>query len=298
MNLESMIGFGVAGNFANHLEQAREIEDFKNIKVDDENAPKGMFPFYLPKSDSFLGTYPLSSFELKMPKLQEGDNLQLEPEVAIICDIIYDNNNKVTDVKPKFFTAYNDCSIRKPDAKKISEKKNWSESSKGIGKEFVEIDNFSNGGILDDYNIASFLKRDNVIHAYGEDSPVLGYSYLYENLIAWIVDKLNNQVDEGPLENLAEILKANEYPKEAIISIGATAYTDFGESTFLEHNDEIFVVLYDNRRYHKDSLINLIRDGSYANLDGMVGLSQIITDNSEFENQEVPKDEKEEEQED
>jgi len=52
-HLKEFIGFGVAGNFAHHLEQAGEASDFVNVEVDDENAPKGIFPFYLPTSDTF-----------------------------------------------------------------------------------------------------------------------------------------------------------------------------------------------------------------------------------------------------
>ena len=33
-----------------------------------------------------------------------------------------------------------------------------------------------------------------------------------------------------------------------IISIGATAYTPFGESTFLNPKDEIYVVIYDKNK--------------------------------------------------
>jgi hypothetical protein len=58
MNLNNYIGFGVAGNFANHLVQAGEAADFVNVKVDDENAPKGIFSVYLPNDSSFLGINP------------------------------------------------------------------------------------------------------------------------------------------------------------------------------------------------------------------------------------------------
>ena len=44
---ENFLGLGIAGNFALHLAQAGELEDFKDIITEDEAAPKGMFPFYL-----------------------------------------------------------------------------------------------------------------------------------------------------------------------------------------------------------------------------------------------------------
>ena len=48
MNLQGMLGFGVAGNFTGHLEQAGESGDFIGVETDEECAPKGIFPFYLP----------------------------------------------------------------------------------------------------------------------------------------------------------------------------------------------------------------------------------------------------------
>ena len=45
--MKEIIGFGIAGNFALHLEQAGEADDFALVKTDDEYAPKGIFPFYV-----------------------------------------------------------------------------------------------------------------------------------------------------------------------------------------------------------------------------------------------------------
>ncbi|MEA2049527.1 MAG: DUF5718 family protein, partial [Campylobacterota bacterium] len=246
-HLKKFIGFGVAGNFAHHLEQAGEAIDFINIKVDDEKAPKGIFPFYIPKDNSFLGTYPLSNNNIVHPRTQDG-NLQMEPEVALICELKY-KDGKVIDIIPNFFTAYNDCSIRKDNAKKISEKKNWGENTKGISSQILPIDSFEKGGILDSYFILSYIKRDNKIYQYGENSAVKSYNYFHNQLKDWIIDKLNNQKDEGPLEDLSLYLKDSNYPDGMVISIGATSYTDFGENTFLKVGDELFVYIYDSNYY-------------------------------------------------
>jgi len=253
-HLKKFLGFGVAGNFAYHLEQAGEASDFEDVKVDDKNAPKGMFPFYIPNSDSFVGTYPLSSTTIIHPRTKDG-NLHMEPEVALICEVVY-KDDTIVDIIPNFFTAYNDCSIRKENAKKISEKKNWGEETKGISPQIQQIDKFEKGGVMDSFHIASFLKRDGELYPYGEDSPVLTYNYFYTQLKAWMIDKMNNQQAEGPLENLkALILEANK-PEGVVISIGATSYTPFGESTFLEIGDEIFVYVYDSLRYSYQDIQN------------------------------------------
>ena len=273
-HLKEFIGFGVAGNFAHHLEQAGEASDFVDVKVDDEKAPKGIFPFYLPNSDTFLGTYPLSSTNIVHPRTNEG-NLQMEPEVALICDLVYENN-QVVDLIPNLFTAYNDCSIRKEGAKKISEKKNWGENTKGISSQIISIDKFEDGGVMDSYHIASFLKRDGKIYQYGEDSAVTTYNYFYLQLKDWIVDKLNTQKDSGPLEDLNSYLKTANYPKNMIISIGATSYTEFGENTFLEVDDEIFVYIYDSSSYTLDDITKHSKSDLSQDLTNCSLLHQVI----------------------
>jgi len=243
---KSVIGLGVAGNFAHHLEQAGELKDFENVVTKEVNAPKGIFPFYLPHSESFLGLYPISSDILTLPSYEA--NAQVEPEVAILFDIIYDENQKVIDLVAKQFTAFNDCTIRKEGAKKISEKKSWSNASKGMAKQWIAIDKFEEGGVMDDFHLCSFVERDGILHPYGVDAPLLGYSYFYSKLKDWLIEKMNEQKDFGPLEDIAQHLNDTEYPTQAIVSIGATAYATFGENNYLESGDEIYVVVYNAQK--------------------------------------------------
>jgi hypothetical protein len=272
--LKEFIGFGVAGNFAHHLEQAGEASDFVNVQVDDAKAPKGIFPFYLPNSDTFLGTYPLSNNTIKHPRVENG-NLQMEPEVALICELKYEDE-QVVDITPNFFTAYNDCSIRKENAKKISEKKNWGLETKGISSQIIPLDKFEKGGVMDSFHIASFLKRDGVIYEYGEDSSVLTYNYFYNQLKEWIITKLNNQKDNGPLEDLNSHIKNCNYPNGMIISIGATSYTQFGENNFLEIGDEIFVYVYDCNKHKLDDILNHAKNNTDEKLENCSILHQKI----------------------
>lgn len=243
MQLHNVICLGVAGNFAHHLEQAGELEDFKNVVTVEADAPKGIFPFYLPGSDSFLGLYSIGTDTLMLPAYEA--NAQVEPEIAILFDIIYNDKMEVSDLNATQFTTFNDCTIRKEGAKKISEKKSWGPNSKGIGSRWIDIDSFEEGGVMDNYHLCSFVKRDDVIHPYGVDAPLLGYSYFYTKLKEWIIDKMNRQEDVGPLENIAEHLQRCHYPKQTLISIGATAYAEFGEKNYLESGDEVYVIAYD-----------------------------------------------------
>ena len=246
MQLEEVIGLGVAGNFAHHLEQAGELADFENVVTKEAHAPKGIFPFYLPQSDSFLGVNCIGTKVLTLPSFDA--NTQVEPEIAVLFDIVYNAKKEVVDLVAQKFTTFNDATIRKEGAKKISQKKSWGEDSKGIGSSWIEIDTFEEGGVMDNYHLCSFLKREGVVHPYGVDAPLLGYSYFYTTLQKWLIEKMNHQKECDPLEDIAHHLKQSGYPKQALICIGATAYTEFGESHYLHKGDEIYIIAYDKTK--------------------------------------------------
>ena len=266
MNWDGIIGFGVAGNMAGHLEQAGEDRDFVAVSVSDRKAPKGMFPFYLPHPtvEHQLHVMPLcdSIIEIK----PDGENYQIEPEVSLLCTLEYQDGS-VVSITPHSAMAHNDCSIRKEGAKKISEKKNWGANTKGVSSQRIPIDSFAKGGILDHYQLTSYLLRGEILHHYGISSSLTSYSYFYEELIGWMVDRFSHQHDVGPLENLQEHLAASGYPKQALISIGATRYTDFGASNFLQPDDVAIVVVYDRRKYSEEEVQELIQQDNCEGSD-------------------------------
>ena len=269
---KNYLGLGIAGNFALHLEQAGELEDFKDVITEDPNGPKGMFPFYVPGFDNQLGIYPLSDDTIILP---EGDvNVQAEPEVGLICDISYENG-KVTAITPKQFGAYNDCSIRKEGAKKISEKKNWGPASKGLSSTLIDIDKFEEGSMLDHWRICSFVRNNEMMMRYGEDVELSGYSFFYQKLTDWMTNQINSQVDHGPLEPLIEYIAQAGYPEKVVISIGATRYTPYGEKTFLQEGDEVIVVVYDNDVYCKNPIMMMAQKGE-LNMPGISALVQKV----------------------
>ena len=254
-DLKDYLGFAVAGNFANHLGEAGEADEFSVIKTDEKNAPKGMFPFYIKGHKSFLGTYPICD-EIVLTHGREDENLQVEAEVALICDFVYENG-KVVDLIPTHFSAFNDCSIRVTNGEKLSTKKNWGEKTKGISQDIIKIDDFSQKGVLSKYHITSFVKRDGIVHDYGTTSAVKSYCYFFERLRVWMIDKLNNQEDCGPLEELTQFMTNAKDAKGILIAAGATAYTEFGKHNFLKKGDEIFVYVYNA---HAHSYLDIMND--------------------------------------
>jgi uncharacterized protein DUF5718 len=275
-DLKTWAGFGVAGNFAGHLEQAGEASDFANVTAE-TGAPKGIFPFYIPKGDTFLSVFPLSVDAIAKP-LVAAPRLQIEPEVGLACTITYDDSGMVTAITPQAFGAYNDCSIRRPGASKISEKKNWGTASKGVSRQFFSLGSASLEEATAPFRVGCYLRRGDNVHEYGVDSPLLGYSYYGERLLEWMVETLNTQVGshDTPLEAVGEYLRAAGTPANALISIGATRYTPFGEQTYLEIGDESIVVVYDSDRLDSGAVSEAVKDDSLASLPQVSVLSQRV----------------------
>ncbi len=275
-DFRQVIGLGVAGNFTGHLEQAGEAADFVNMAAEDAAAPKALFPFYLPKApgarETFLHTYPLSSDRIDVSGTA-GEKHQIEPEVCILCDIVY-AEGRVASLVPRAFGAYNDCSIRRPGAKKISMKKNWGPDSKGVSAKLIPLDGFTADSAIAGYRIACFLKRDGATRAYGVDSAVRDYSYMFEKLLAWIAGRMNDQKDEGPAEDIAACLREAGFPARALVSIGATRYTEYGETHFLRPGDLSIVVVYDGR-YTPERIAAMAGDAENGGLDAD-GISALV----------------------
>lgn len=247
--LRSWFGFGVAGNFAGHLEQAGEAADFVNV-ASEGSAPKGIFPWYAPGSDTFLGEFPLSNDAIVLPETSEDFgplNLQIEPEVALACEVTW-NGDTVAGLRPFALGAFNDCSIRRPNAPKISHKKNWGPASKGVSASFFDTGDLSADGPTATLRLVCYLNGDDGDqHAYGLDSPLLGYSYYGDVLLDWIVERLANQkgAPGTPLEDVGALMVESGHPKNLLVGIGATRYTPLGESTFLSPGDVSIVRVYD-----------------------------------------------------
>ena len=247
--LRTWFGFGVAGNFAGHLEQAGEAADFVNVVSEGgkDEAPKGIFPWYAPGSDSFLGEFPLSHDAIKLPESDIPLNLQIEPEVGLACQVTWAGDT-VSSLQPFALGAFNDCSIRRPNAPKISHKKNWGPASKGVARQFFDISDLTPDGPTATLRLVCHLRTaDGQEHEYGVDSPLLGYSYYGEVLLDWIVERLANQKGSPntPLEDVGALMVASGRPSKVLIGIGATRYTPLGESTYLQPGDQAVVRVYD-----------------------------------------------------
>jgi hypothetical protein len=184
----------------------------------------------------------------------------------------------VVSVAPEAVAAWNDCSIRREGARKISDKKNWGPASKGVAARGFAVHDISADGGLATLRIASFMRRDGRVHEYGVDSPAAGYSYAGPTLIDWLLDRLAHQQgsDDTPLEPVGQYLAQAGCPERALIGIGATRYTAFGESTYLVAGDESIVIVYDGRHSTPGEVGDAVAAGREGDLPAASVLRQRV----------------------
>jgi hypothetical protein len=262
-DLHDVFGFGVAGNFAGHLEQAGEARDFVNVAAGSVTMPKGIFPWFAPGAGTFLDGFPLSSDTLAIPDIDGEGRIQIEPELGLLAAVTYDENGRVTALQPQLLVAFDDCSIRREGARRISEKKHWGPASKGVASIGFRVDDLSLDGICGSLRLACTLSRDGETYAYGVDSAVASYTLFGDDLLAWLVDRLREQraADDTPLEDVGALLRASGQPERVLIGVGASRYEPYGETTFVQVGDEAIVVVYDERVHSSGEVATAIAAG-------------------------------------
>jgi len=245
-------GIGVAGNVAGHMAQAGEAAAGHSSK-----SPSAIFTYYMPPeafsvSDDVaekkrLETFPVTYALIEMPVLPGACRVQVEPELGLYADIVYSKDlKKVERLVPRRLAAFNDCSIRSLEgSSKLSQKKNWGFGSKGISLRSIPIDSLSRGSFVDKIVIISYVKRDEVVYQYSVAAPARSYLMFYEELLEWIVDRMNTQQDTDKWEEIYPQLIESDYPTSTWIALGAGEYTEWGATHYMKKGDECAVFIYD-----------------------------------------------------
>lgn len=276
----SCFGLGVAGNVAGHVAQAGEAAAGAGTRA----LPTGVFPFFVPRGSKerlrehrgsrasllrkrtstnsserletdldSLERFPVTNHLIDYPDLYDGQKVQVEPEIALLCDVVYRSQSTesktVEALLPRRVAAFNDCSIRELEgSKNLSERKNWGFASKGISLDSFALatpDEFAEAGPAARLALASYVKQDGAIHRYTETAPARNYLLFGAPLLDWVCDRLNRQERGGTWEDMPELLRAANYPSSMWIALGAGEYTEWGAANYIRPKDETVVVVFD-----------------------------------------------------
>lgn len=260
--VKPLLGLGIAGNSAGHLQQTGESKAFS--KLDDINRPQALFPFYVPQAkEVYLASMPYSDTKLCLPDNPQA-KVQMEPELALKLNVSYGKNGTLIQLKPTAMTVLNDATYRNAAVTKLAQKKNWGAASKGLACHEIKIDSFTSGCRLDHFRLCGFHQRNGEWQLCGEDVALTEYSYFYEDLLQWLLKQIQEQQDKALLHNIKSLLAQADFPEQILISIGATRYSGYGEQHQLFSGDQSAVVLYDSRAYHFKEVFNLIEQSDVS----------------------------------
>lgn len=255
-NPKPLLGLGIAGNSAGHLQQTGEIKAFDEIA--DISKPQALFPFYIAQAkEAYLARDPYSDNKLRLPENQQA-KVQMEPELALKMTAYYDPQGQLINLQAISMTVLNDATYRNAQVDKLAEKKNWGAASKGLALHEIPIEQFSAGSKLDHYRLCGFHQRQGKWQLCGQDVALTQYSYFYEDLLHWLVKQIQSQQDQGALHNIQSLLEQAGLPEQILLAIGASTYTDYGKEHRLSAGDQSLVVLYDSRTYLFQDVSDLI----------------------------------------
>lgn len=256
-NMTHSLAFGIAGNSPGYLAQTGEISAFseqQKAQQQEAQRPRALFPMFVRQpGESYLGQMPFSSSKLVLPDEPDA-KVQMEPEIAIKCNVIYTEQGQVAELTPFAMTLINDATYRNKAVSKLAEKKNWGAFSKGIAEQDLVIDSFSAQTALDHLRLCGFHGRNGQWNLCSQDVSVTEYNVFYQSLTEWLVETINKQTDDGALHNTQTLFTQANHPSEITIAIGAPCYTSYGEDHQLLDGDQVFVCVYDDRHFQLNDI--------------------------------------------
>lgn len=252
-----LLGLGIAGNSAGHLEQTGEIDGL--ITVDDAAKPQALFPFYVASAEEeFLTRMPYSSAQLQLPESSKA-KVQMEAELGLKLAVVYNDDGIVTKLTAVSMTVINDATYRNATVYKLAEKKNWGLATTGLAKHEILIEKFEAGGELEHFRLCGFHQSNGQWHLACQDTAISEYTYFYQELLHWLVIQIQQQQDKNALHNIQNLLSQDTFPEHILVSIGATRYSLYGEQHQFHSGDQSAVILYDSRVYHINEIVNLLK---------------------------------------
>lgn len=250
---------GIIGNFSGHLAGAE--------KVAENSLPNGVFVV-----NGLNERVVSTGDDLTFPP--HGTNIQAEPEFVVKFNIKY-ADNKVSRFIPVAMTVGNDMTIRKLEgAQKIAERKVWGEASKGLAAHWWPVNELE--VFTEEYKLISIVKRDD---EYQDYTPVADPSELkvfYTEMCDWLTNTVNTQQSEGILREILPQIAAAGYPEEIVVFCGAPNYTCWGETHFIEKNDEISIALINSKKVSVNFIKDKIKSNALINDDCAIVYKQKI----------------------
>ncbi|MGF1695467.1 DUF5718 family protein [Vibrio lamellibrachiae] len=256
-----MLSLGIIGNFLGHLSGAESVTE--------DRLPNGIFVIDCEHPDT------LSSNEIaKYP--EQGSKVDIEPEFVLRCQVSY-AGGKVSALMAKQMTIGNDFTIRDlPGSEKIDQRKSWGAQSKGINAHWWDILRLSPANYGENFRLISFIERNGEMILATPEVNCTELKVFYCHLMAWMVDRINNQKDEGMYSAILPSIAKLGYPSELILYTGAPNYTPWGEKNFVQKGDKIHIAGYDAEFVDSALVKEMFNRNETDNNDYLLSFTQTV----------------------
>ncbi len=257
--MTSTICIGIIGNYFGHLSGAEDVQEHL--------LPNGIFVIRREHEETLT-----TQSQVKYPPA--GSHVDIEPEFVIRFKMHYENG-KVAGLSPLQMTIGNDFTIRKLEgSEKISQRKAWGEKSKGIHPLWWDMKPFTPENYGKNLKLISYIERKGEFHC---ATPLVDCSetkVFCSELINWIIDRINNQLNEGMYEAILPEVIDNDYPEELILYTGAPNYSQWGEENFLEVGDKVYIAGYFSEFRNESEVTEMFKKGDLINNDQILSFRQ------------------------
>lgn len=234
--MKNTIHIGIIGNYKGHLSAAEQVEE--------SDEPNGIFVIHNTDEDTLTHRE-----EIKYPA--QGTNVDIEPEFILRCDLSY-QENRLANIEVKQMTIGNDFTIRQLEgSEKISQRKAWGGCSKGLHDRWWDVSSFTRTQYGDEIKLVSYIEREGEFYL---STPMVDFSetkLFFDELLSWIIDRINNQQDQGMYEKILPELERLGFPDELILFTGAPNYTQWGEKNFLNRGDTVHIAAFNEEHISK-----------------------------------------------
>lgn len=255
------ICIGIIGNYYGHASGAENIEEHP--------LPNGIFVIHQQDAETLtserVAIYP-----------SEGSDVDIEPEFVVRCKVIYERG-RVVDLVPQAMTIGNDYTIRTLEgATKISDRKAWGSRSKGINHSWWKESSFIDENCAENINIVSYIERNGKIHCATPIASCANTKLFNVELIRWVVNKINNQQDEGIYEQILPEFEKSGMPDELLLYTGAPSYSAWGEDNFIQRGDRVHIMAYCSDVWQSEQIEMLATNNVRVNGSTVLTFSQEI----------------------
>lgn len=182
-------------------------------------AATGLCALHVPEGGDFLGVYPFSMEEWRLPP--GADALDFDLSLALFGELEYGPGGVVERFLPRGALPLLGASVGEAGMK-WSARRSWGPASRPLAGQMVLIDDFLPGGILDRLRVGAWVSRDGEL--VGGCEPVRAadaYGLFDAPTLDSLVFMVNHQAEHGAFERMSTRVAEAGEPMHALVSLGA-----------------------------------------------------------------------------